>query len=66
MHLKTDDKELDAKKTVKLQLRKRQLLRLKSLKILTGTDMSSIAGEALEEFFDKRGHNGEVHTEAGP
>lgn len=59
MHLKTNDEDLDGTKTVKLQIQKRQLLRLKSMKILTGTDMSSIAGQALEEFFDRRDDNAE-------
>lgn len=53
MKLKTDDEQnMEESSTVKLQIPKRQHLRLHCLKILTGKTMSEIATEALDRHFE--------------
>lgn len=57
MHLETDDENLDEPSTVKLQIPKRQHLRLHCLKIITGETMSDITAEALERYFEEEGED---------
>lgn len=59
----TDDVDLDELTTVKLQLTKRQRIRLHYLKILTGETMSSVAREAIAEHLDDRGIEGDLDVD---
>lgn len=54
MYLDTDDEKMDETSTVKLQLPRRQHLRLHCLKIITGETMSDIATEALDRYFEEQ------------
>lgn len=54
MYLDTDDEKMDETSTVKLQLPRRQHLRLHCLKIITGETMSDIASEALDRYFEEQ------------
>lgn len=61
MQLETNEAEdMEESSTVKLQLPKRQHLRLHCLKIITGETMSNIATEALARYSEEEGLDEEV------
>lgn len=55
MRIREQDKDLSEPKTLKVSLPARFHLKLHSLKILTGTTISSTVEEALVAYFDDEG-----------